>query len=598
MRRIIWLSAIITFLVFVIYSFEGFSIVDNRLNDYLIRHSKTADTPPPIVIVAIDEYSRKDIPVWPWPTEVYNQLLQILRDNGAKVIAMDINLDLFSDYQDQKDIWTTELAKAAGNVVLSQEIKQIKKHAMFTYRSNQLKSSVSVGVIRHYYDLDLYIRRTDLLTKVGGRIYPSFALGAATKYLGIDLEQTPIVLANRRLTLGNLAIPLDKENKMVIHYQLAPFPEIPFAKVLAPSFIKYNPKIFAGKIVLVGVTATDLVDNFATSISKKLTGPQLQANIMNTLISRTFPKTLPHISYLPLILIFSLVAAYISLKKSPVFNVLSFFVLGSFAPLIGFYGFHHGWIINITAPCVALMATYFVGILIRFLTGEKEKRDIRNLFNQYVSPSVVKELLGNRKEYQIPMVKKDASVLFIDIRDFTAYSATHEPEVIIAQVNEFLNAMTNIITAHGGTIDKYIGDSIMAIWGSPLPQSDHAMRAVRSGIDQLAKMEQLQEKWCREGKTILDVGIGICSGEVVAGTMGAEKHKEYTVVGNTVNLAAKIQDQTRQVSKERGSLCHFIISDSTHKLLETEIETVFLGEIMISSGQIPLKIWEVKGLKR
>jgi adenylate cyclase len=597
MRRIVALSALFTFLVFAFYSFEGFSIIDNRINDYLIRHTKADTEVSPVIIVAIDDLSRQAIPTWPWPTDVYNTLLQVLRDGHAKVIAMDVNMDLYSDYQDQKDPFMTEQAKAAGNIILSQEIKQIKKHAMFAYPSNQLKSSVSLGVIRQFYDSDLFIRRTDLIAKVGDRVYPSFALGAATKYMGMDLEQSTIVLANKMLILGDLAIPLDKESKMVINYRNERFPEIPFAKVLAPGFLTYNPDIFDGKIVLVGTTATELVDSFATSISKKLSGPQLQANIINTIISGSFPKNIPHISYLPLILLLTLLAAYISQRKSPVANVISFIGLTSLCILSGIIGFHSGWIINITAPCIALFGTFFVGILIRFITGEIERRDIRHLFNQYVSPTVVKELLGNRTEYKIPMVKKEASVLFIDIRGFTAYSATHDPELVVSQVNEFLNAMTNVITAYGGTIDKYIGDSIMAVWGSPLPQPDHALLAVKSALEQLVAIKELQVKWKKLGKPILDVGIGICSGEVVAGTIGAEKHKEYTVVGNTVNLAAKIQEYTREVSAKRGAICHFIISDSTQKLVNEAVRTRFLGEIRISNDPAPTAIWEVLGLK-
>ncbi|OGI07502.1 MAG: hypothetical protein A2Y40_07280 [Candidatus Margulisbacteria bacterium GWF2_35_9] len=599
MKSTIGIAILISFLSFFFYSFDGFSTLDNKLYDRHFQKQLLQSQENSVMIVAIDDDSLNAVKEWPWSRKIFADVVNVLNKGKAKIIGFDINFDTYTKFNPIDNAVFNHAINAHKNVIMGRRIKVYNKKTSFLNPNNKSIQSKQAAILHQYYDSDYSVRRTSLLTNINNLVYPSFALEIATSYLGILLNSNTLSIQNNTLQIDNFNIPLDKQNKMLINYTspTSPIPIIPLHIMLDPKFLDYNPKIFENKVVLIGATATELHDIYPTPISLTMEGIEIQANIIQSIINKKFIKTIPHLFYMLIIFIPSLIISIINRKLRIVGGFFSFILITYSLIVSSGFCFQNSYILNISAPIFSLLLTYLVSIIYRFLVEEKEKKEIKQAFNQYVSPNIVKKILSDKNKFSLSVEKKEASILFIDIRNFTSFSESHSPEEIVSQLNEFLDAMTEVIFAFDGTLDKFIGDSVMAVWGATIDQEDHALLAVQAGLRQLTALSQLQEKWKSEGKTILDVGIGICTGEVVAGNIGAHKYKDHTVIGDSVNLASIIQRQTREVTKERGFICRFLISDSTNKRVRDKIETEFIGEISLKGKKEKEKIWEVSRSK-
>jgi adenylate cyclase len=223
---------------------------------------------------------------------------------------------------------------------------------------------------------------------------------------------------------------------------------------------------------------------------------------------------------------------------------------------------------------------------------ERRARDIRKMFSSYVSKRIVDELIRDPSKAKLGGDRKEITVLFSDIRGFTAFSEKHQPEEVVSLLNEYLGAMTNIVFEYEGTLDKFVGDAIMALWGAPVGQPDHAERAVRCALTMIEKLQDLQKKWIAEGRHAIDIGIGINTGDMVVGNMGAEgKKMDYTVIGDNVNLGARLEGLTRQYNN------HIIISEFTYSKVKDIVEVNELGSVTVKGKQKPVVIYDVVGMK-
>jgi len=287
-------------------------------------------------------------------------------------------------------------------------------------------------------------------------------------------------------------------------------------------------------------------------------------------------------------------------------------ILGIYLPRLGakagaglflalFVGY--GWIVyylfvskgiwfNFTYPSSALVFGYTSQTAYRFFTEERRARDIRKMFSSYVSKRIVDELIRDPSKARLGGERKEITVLFSDIRGFTSFSEKHQPEEVVSMLNEYLGAMTDIVFNYDGTLDKFIGDAIMALWGAPIGQPDHAERAVRCALAMGARLGELQKKWAAEGKPVLDTGIGINTGEMVVGNMGAEgKKMDYTVIGDHVNLGARVESLTRQYNN------HIIITEFTYEKVKDIVEVNKLGSVTVKGKERPLVIYDLVGVK-
>ncbi len=230
----------------------------------------------------------------------------------------------------------------------------------------------------------------------------------------------------------------------------------------------------------------------------------------------------------------------------------------------------------------------YVGIILyRFFSEEKEKKYIRKTFGHYLSPHVMDEILKDPTRLKLGGEKQHLTVLFSDIRGFTTLSEKLAPEEIVCVLNEYLSDMVKDVFNNDGTLDKFIGDAVMAFWGAPIAQNDHQLKAVRCAIDMVRSLRALQKKWQEEGKPIFHIGIGINTGDMVVGNMGSMDRMDYTVIGDNVNLGARLEG----LNKEYGT--EIIISETTYDSVKDSISANYLGEVKVKGKEKAVKIYGV-----
>lgn len=221
----------------------------------------------------------------------------------------------------------------------------------------------------------------------------------------------------------------------------------------------------------------------------------------------------------------------------------------------------------------------------------EEKKKIKEILSKYTSPSVMEEVLKNPSMLKLGGEKRIATVMFSDIRSFTTYSEKYSPEKVVAILNEYLSAMTNIIMKYNGTLDKFVGDEIMALWGVPVHQEDHAKLAIKAAWEMVITLKELQKTWVQKGIEPFDIGIGINTGEMIAGNMGSEQRMDYTVIGDHVNTASRIEGLTRKFN------CHIIISEFTFDRVKDIVKTKKLGYVQVKGKSQKILVYKVENVE-
>lgn len=555
-----------------------------------------------IVIVAIDDESIGWMGSWPWSRNSHAQLIQVLEKAGARLIAFDVLFDSPSSILDQGDV---ELAKTIQQSNLPIILSAMKTSSaqgveIQRYPYKPFIKMQNYGYPEPYVDHDGFVRKIAILKQDETGLRESFAYR-------IWRELEPDLNLNQKtseLKWQGKLVPTFDNNKLLINYAgpASSYPTVPFDQVVDGSFVRRNPDFFKDKIVFVGATALILQDLFYTPFynfqgqKTRTPGVEVQANILGTLLSgKHILLVSPVYQYLLLfILILISTIIYSRLRVFAGFGVLIGITI--LLLFISSYLFNSKllWMTNLTSLLVGLFLSYFVLSFERYLREEREKKRIRSIFSRYVAPNVVNELLLNKESLKLGGEKKEITVLFSDIRNFTSYSESHSPEEVVAQLNEYLEAMTEVIFKYQGTLDKYIGDEIMAIWGAPIAQEDHAQRAVDCAVAQIKRLSELQTKWETEGKQLLNIGIGINTGEVIVGNIGSSNHMDYTVIGDAVNLGARLEAETRKHGTAEKP-CHIIIGETTYQSIKEtnkhKIKT--LGKVTVKGKFKEVNIYEI-----
>jgi adenylate cyclase len=251
---------------------------------------------------------------------------------------------------------------------------------------------------------------------------------------------------------------------------------------------------------------------------------------------------------------------------------------------------------NIICPIaqtvVLLILIYVASILNHYLDTLKEKRFIRNAFQQYLAPELVNQLLANPKNLKYGGSLQEITVLFSDIRNFTTYSEKHSPEETVNILHQYFTEMVNIIIDNNGILDKFVGDEIMALYGTPIPLPNHALDACKSALKMRERLIQLQEKWISEGYEPFEMGIGINTGMAVVGNLGSEQIFDYTAIGDTINLGARLES----LNKEYDTFNHIIISEYTYEKVKDLVNAKYLDEVKVKGKNIAVKIYELISL--
>lgn len=574
-----------------------FKTLDARFRR-LPRWDAAPGTPANIAMVLIDQTSLEMVSRtiqhgWPWPREFYAKMIGFLYQAGARAVVFDM---YFSEPDnDRPEISGTDsdsaLAAATqftSNVVHSYVLYRqgeavppakrdaIKRASAFdgdgvgyvptlrVYTTGALptntltEAAAAIGFATQEPESDNICRRQALLARFDGTVVKSQALAAAAFLRPGDALR----LEPGRLRIGADAIAIDSAATAFLRWYRPPAERTsPFDHHIAYNILRgailqemgrdpeIPPDTFKDRIVFIGSTATGLFDNWATPLSKTTPGVEIQATALANLLRGESVTRVPRaVTFLLILLPALATAAAANLGRRHTMIVIATPLLllaaiatGGYATLARANGF-----VEIVPPALGVLATFMVANLTNYLTERRHSRMVRGIFEHYLDSSVVENLIADPEKVRLGGERRECTVMFTDVADFTTTSESLTPEQVVQFMNIYLNAMTDIIIAEGGFVDKYIGDEIVAVFGAPNPLPDHAARACRATLRMAGKVKTLQPAFLEAGcRTTIFARTGMCTGEVVIGNMGSENRMNYTAMGNTMNLGARIQGITK-----------------------------------------------------
>ena len=434
--------------------------------------------------------------------------------------------------------------------------------------------------------------------------YGSFPLQILKNYFDENIQ---LVVSNEgisSLALGEKIIPVDASGAILIDYSVpfASFPTYSFVDVMNGTVV--HPEKFKDKIVLIGITDPGLVrDTWPTPTETVVPGIKIHAQTIDTVLNNRFisyARTMMNgrfiyssdginISNLLIIILLGAILVF-AIPKVPHASYGAYISLLLTAGYIfaAFYLFDSAKIrLNMFYPLSSIALVYTTQTLYRALTTERKARQIRGAFQTYVPPHIVDELIRNPEKLRLGGERKTVSILYSDVKGFTTISEKLSPEELVEFMNSYLTPMSDIVFKYEGTVDKYIGDAILAFYGAPLPQEDHPLRVVLSALDMISTLKkQLRDKWTKENKPLIDIGIGINTGEVSVGNMGSNMRFNYTIMGDNVNLTQRTEELTRIYKN------NILISEFTYQKVKEQILCREIDEVTVRGRTQGVKIYE------
>jgi adenylate cyclase len=616
-------------------TFDTFQVIDPRV--------KTAR---PVVIVDIDEKSLSKLGQWPWPRTRIADLIADLTRLGAIVVAFDaifaepdrLNPDSAADTFRNLDETTREklralpsndqiFADAMGHsrVVLGESgfpyvISELDKTLPVTglamlgedpepfmikfqglLRNTQVleKAAGGRGLLTINPERDGIIRRVPMIMQAQGAIMPSLSfemlrLATGTDTIFIKTDKAGI----KSIAVKGLEIPTDRNGQLWVQFAHHD-PQIYVSAVDVLEGRVPSDKI-ARKLVLIGASAVGLNDIKTTPVDPAIPGVEIHAQVLESALTRA---VLSQPNYGPAVEFFSaLVLGLLVIAFAPMFGPVTLVAVGAlFASLLigtsWYFYTQHRLLIDFTYPLLSTTAIYLTLIFASFVREQAQRRQIRSAFGQYLSPALVEQLAQSPEKLVLGGEEREMTIMFSDVRGFTTISESykHDPQGLTTLMNRFLTPLTNVILARKGTIDKYMGDAIMAFWNAPLDDKEHQLNACEAAVDMLDRIDVLnkqREQEAQEGGPAyipLNVGVGLNTGVCVVGNMGSDLRFDYSVLGDSVNLASRLEGQ----SKEYGF--PIIVGARTALAVKDKFAILELDFIMVKGKKEPEVIYAIAG---
>lgn len=451
------------------------------------------------------------------------------------------------------------------------------------------EAAQAAGFINVGADRDGVVRKAPLVISWEDDVYASLALAAVLRASGPEAAVLRLTSGGvESLRLDGRTIPLDARGRILLNYRggRRTIPTYSARDVLEE---RLQPGALEGKIVFIGTSAAGLMDIRSTPLDQFYPGVEAQATVADNIVGGDFlrrPDWAPGLE-LTLVVGMGLLSTLLLLRMGGIWPLIILAVLGSSAWFGAVRSLNaHGLYLSPLMPMLTLAGNFGILSFLKFWSEEREKRKIRSSFEHYLSPEVITRVLKNPDMLKLGGEKKELTVLFSDIRNFTSLSEKLEPQELVAFMNEFHSAMTGIILDQGGTLDKYIGDAIMAFFGAPEEQPDHALVGCRTALAMMERLYECRKDWCFPGFSRIEIGLGISSGEMVVGNMGSVKRMSYTVMGDQVNLASRLEGLTKFYGVK------ILISEFTHAQVRHEITCREIDQVRVKGKDTPVAIYE------
>jgi len=627
------------------YHSDFYLSFENKIKDLMIKTRGEIKGNENIIIIDIDEKSLKELGQWPWSRDKVATLLQNLTDYGIGIVGLDV---VFAepDNSSPKRVfqkmglpdkgvvdYDALLGKTIANTptivgyvfslsddgispestpkskaIIIEKNKPETSYVIKPYRTilniKQIQDNAySNGYFNTIPDDDGIVRSIPMVMEYNGTIYPSLSLEMIRIMLGekkitINYDDKGI----QQISLGNLSIPTDFYGRMLINYrgQQNSYHYISATDIYHQ---RVDASLIEGKIALLGTSAAGLLDLRSTPFSSVFAGVEVHANAIDNILNKDFiskPIWVFGVDVLSIIAIAFITFLGLLLPSA----ILSFLLLIISNILIAsahyYFMVYEGIIFNTLLPLFTLNLLFVIGQAINYFLEIKQKEMIKGKFASKVSPAVMNDILSRGGDV-LTGKEKDITVFFSDVRNFTNISeAMGNPKKLIQLMNTYMDPMTEIIVKSGGTVDKFIGDAIMAYWNAPVDVQDHAEKAVIASLEQLHALRALNANIAKnpefeavvklaqkQGTPVIDIGIGLNSGVAIVGEMGSSGRSDYTVIGDPINLGARLESLCKYYNSKLN------ISNFTKDALKGDYIFRFLDLVTVKGKSEPVEIWQV-----
>ena len=591
-----------------------------------------------IIIISIDNTSVSRYK-WPWKRELYSYIFEYINTySKPKAIGYDAILSVLDEENPESDAKFFAQLKKTPNLVVGfipmrenvsieesnpeffnafkdkfyVKIHDMRKNkipgrynSIIRFPKPYFDSVANAGSVKSTTALYGYLQSADNIVTVNGKMFPVLAL--RIYMLVNDINELT-------LTDNEIIIPKTGKRIPVMNSPIASQTLITYKKMMRNSdysHIKYSasdvidslmlmkqgkkpiidPHEFDDKIILIGgnaqAAAIGPVDALLTPVHEKHPGVDIQATILDNIINSDFTKQSTILFDLVLLALLTAGTMYLILKLSFFKSLIAVIALGALYTAFSVVCFKFNIAVNVITPLLIQLSTLIFGYSYRFILEGRNKEKIKQAMGKYISQDVMKNVVQNIDDIKLGGKKAVVTVLFADIRGFTSMSEKMTAEDVSKILNEYFTEIEPIISKYNGVINKFIGDAVMAVFGDPIEDLNHPVNAVRCANEMLKKVDQLQDKWLFEGKPKIEIGIGINTGEAFVGNIGSEKRLEYTVIGDTVNLASRIESYNKVYKT------NLLISSSTYSYVSGIADVIKISEVTIRGKSKKMDIYEV-----
>lgn len=622
---------------------------DDILRDYMFVIRGEVPNDNNVIIVDIDDKSLHEVGQWPWSRDVVSNMLVNLTNSNVGLIAFDvvfpekdrtnpkkiieefnINTDILIpdfdsifaqtvantptilgyQFQLEKDNYLNKNTPTIPAIFIEKNRDEFNKKMVIEAYGTILNipevqnSSYSSGFFNNIPDKSGVVRSVPLVIRYDERIYPSLALEiirtiSNKKKVYINYDSDGV----ENIRIGDLIIPTDRYGRSFVNFKGY---EKNFKYISAYDILQnnYNIEDIEGKIVIIGTSAAGLLDLRATPFDSVYPGVEVHANLIDNILNEDYiykPSWVDGLNMFHILLITVIIVGLVANLPLYLATIFTFFIAVIDIYALYFILFNHGLIINIFFPLVVTFISYVVAVSLNYFLEVKYNKDIKNKFASKVSKNVMESLIHNMENDTFEATSKEITVFFSDIRGFTNISEVVSNErILIELLNEYMDPMTDIIIKNYGTVDKFIGDAIMAYWNAPGDIKNHANKAVEASLEQLYILDSLNKKIKKDIRfkeiakmsqeksiPIFEIGIGINTGVAIVGEMGSSQRSDYTVIGDPINLGSRMES----LCKYYGSFLN--ISNYTKEQLPNNYIYRYLDLVTVKGKNKPVQIWQI-----
>ncbi|MGQ0811688.1 MAG: CHASE2 domain-containing protein [Nitrospiraceae bacterium] len=604
-------------------------VAELKALDYFFRaFAKPADAHQDLVLMAIDEASLEAYGRWPWPRDRHGYAVRFLKDAGVKAVVFDVMFFEADENAEEFDESFAADVRAAGNVFLpilfqgesEPPAAELLARAQVVVESSTgagtdalwshpgvkfpiaplAKAARGLGFINLSPDRDGTTRSVPLVGSAEGKEFLHLSATVARDLTGA----MTLAMAPHTFHLGPITVPLTADRTMLVNwhgtFDQKTYPAYSIGAALQ-SFAQLqkgerpllDPTLFKDKIVFIAGTAAGTYDLRVTPLSPYTSGVLIHMAALDNLLSGQFLRPAAHAVSVGAMLALCLGMAWsFMLLQNHVLKIGLGIGLGVLYYGLAVHAFRgHGLWVDLVFPEGALAVTFAVAATVEYLTEGKQRRQLRSMFDRYMGADIVEEITRHPEQIRLGGEKKELSLLFSDVAGFTTISEQLPPEKLVDLLNLYLTAMTDIILRHRGNVNKYLGDGIMAMFGAPLNDPEHATVACYAALDSQKELAALREKWKADGYPEIIARIGINSGPSVVGNVGSQTRSEYTVMGDSVNLASRLEG----ANKYYDTL--ILIGPRTFELAKQRVEAREVDRLRVKGKKEPVVVYELLARK-